>query len=98
MLACCVAQTAIPSAFTELGLNPPWNHPHVMFLVLSRSPAFLPDNETVVRPAGTQSSKAGRASPMTELPETLPAAEPFTSVAPCVCAAIRFRAPGVEGP
>jgi hypothetical protein len=40
--------TAKPAALVDVGVNPPWNQPQVMFLALSRSPMFLP----VVMPTG----------------------------------------------
>src|SRR5690349_18306552 len=101
MLLWAVAHTAVPSDFTELGLKPPWNHPHVTFFAFNRSPMFLPDIEMyVLGGARVQSSSdgSGRGSPITEPDETLPAALPAVTVAPCVCPAIRFSAPGVDGP
>ena len=72
---------------------------------LSSSPTLLPDIVTNVFLGGSQSSSAGRASPITvpkpvfaSIAFTLPAAEPLTTVAPQVCPATRFSAPGVDGP
>src|ERR1051326_8372501 len=100
MVLCEVAQTAVPSAARELGAKPPWNQPHVSCLEFSRSPTFLPVIITCVRFAIVQSSSAagGRASPISDPPETMPLGLPAVTVRPCVVPEITFNAPGVEGP
>src|SRR6516162_439200 len=94
---CEVAHTATPFT-TEDGLKPPWNQPHVMFCLFSRSPTLVPDIAAFGALATVQSSLAasGRGSPITVPFETTPAMSGV--VAPCVCPLIRFNAPTVEGP
>src|SRR5579885_567185 len=100
ILLCEVAQVAFPFTSTELGLNPPWNQPHVIPFAFSRSPTFCPLMVIKVLVGMVQSSSAtdGLGSPITEPAETFPAGFPEVTVAPCVCPAMRFKTPGVEGP
>src|SRR5205085_7153097 len=101
MFLCVLAQTAVPSAFTEEGLKPPWNHPHVIPFAFRRSPTLRPDMVTLVLVCVVQSSSVagGLASPINEpLVPTMPLVEPDTTLTPCVWPAIKFNAPGVEGP
>ena len=60
------------------------------------SAGYVPDMAIFVAAGGEQSSKSGRGSPMTLPAVTLPAIS--GGVAPWVCPAIKFSAPGVEGP
>src|ERR1700739_4406705 len=97
MFLCDVAQVAVPLV-TDDGLKPPWNHPHVIPLPLSRSPTFVPAIAAFGGVAMVQSSLAaiGRGSPMIVPLVTLLGISGV--VAPWVWPEIRFSAPGVEGP
>src|SRR5262245_35424877 len=116
-LLCVAPQTANPvgeSAAVTVGLNPPWNQPHVMPLRFSRSPTFVPSMAPRLKVdvwlVSAQSSHAGSGSLM-----TVPTPAPFgdcttkgsdvmvcvtelTATMPCVLPEIRFTAPGVDGP
>ena len=81
-----------------VGLNPPWKNPQLMFLALSRSPTLRPVIITLSRVV--QSSKNGCGSLMTApAMESAPnGVERSAGIAPPVWPAIRFSAPGDEGP
>src|SRR5215471_7566509 len=97
MFVCAVAHTAVPPT-TEDGRKPPWNHPQVITLALSRSPTFVPDIAAFGAVAIVQSSKSaiGRGSPMMLPFATLSGISGV--VVPWVWPEIKFSAPGVEGP
>src|SRR3954466_1649207 len=84
------AQGAIPPT-VAVGRNPPWNQPQVTPALLIRSPMLVPDI-CALRPE--QSSNGGAGSPF-----LVPFSMPFCGgPAPLVWPAIRFSAPGVDGP
>src|ERR1700683_4470082 len=99
MLLCVVAQTAVP-LLTELGRNPPWKQPQLMFLALSKSPTFFPVMVTNVLLVMVQSSSArdGRASPISDPPATTPVGLPEVHGRALVSPEIRCRTPGADGP
>src|SRR5262249_56840013 len=107
--ACCEAHTAgVVAVAAVVGLKPPWNHPHVTWCAFRRWPVLWPVTMvTCDAVAIVQSSSAadGRGSPMIvpicvvgSMAVTLPDALPRVSIAPHVCPATRFSAPGVDGP
>src|SRR5215469_14338301 len=92
---------AFPLASREVARKPPWNQPQLTCLALRSLPTFVPVSSIwpeLWPPPGEQSSRYGRASPVTDPPPMLASAPPLGAIAPLVSPETRLTAPGVDGP